>query len=135
MNRARFFLLFLLIVLLHKITDTKCSGNGEPSSQDPRLTQTKLESTENNMPSIFSLFSAKPKDVQKNVNFFLEENRNLWLRRTLNNEKSRNMRRTFADFQELRQNDILRFNELMVIQNEQINMLKNVILSIKEIKE
>lgn len=66
-------------------------------------------------------------------NFFLEENRNLWLRRTKNNEANRNTRRRFADFQELRQNDFSRFHELMGIQNEQMNILKNAMLSMEEV--
>ncbi|SBS86465.1 conserved Plasmodium protein, unknown function [Plasmodium ovale curtisi] len=70
-------------------------------------------------PTLFNLFSAKA-GPQPTVNFFLEENRNLWLYRRVNNEENRNRRRAFADFQELRQNDLLRFHELMITQNEQI---------------
>ncbi|CRG94814.1 conserved Plasmodium protein, unknown function [Plasmodium gallinaceum] len=130
MNTAKLFCLFFLLMLINVIKDTKCSDEKEKFSQNISFLQSKIKNGEKNMPGIFDLFSVKPNSAQPNFNFFLEENRNFWLRRTLNDEKNRNIRRNFADFQELRQNDLLRFEELMIIQNEQINIIKNIIYSI-----
>ncbi|CRH01307.1 conserved Plasmodium protein, unknown function [Plasmodium relictum] len=129
MNITKLLFLFL-IMLVNEIKGAKCSNEKEKFSQNISFIQSKIKNDEKIMPGTFDLFSAKPTSIQPNFNFFLEENSNFWLRRTLNNEKNRNIRRNFADFQELRQNDILRFQELMIIQNEQIKMIKSVIFSI-----
>ncbi|ANQ10230.1 Uncharacterized protein PCOAH_00044970 [Plasmodium coatneyi] len=133
MNKAQFLFLLSVISLLWKGADIKCSAPTGAAPKGPSFAQTKAQSAEKNMPDLFSLFSAKPKSAQPMFNFFLEENRNLWLHRTKNNEANRNTRRRFSDFQELRQNDLSRFHELMSIQNEQMNMLKNAILSMEEV--
>ncbi|ETW58598.1 hypothetical protein PFBG_05685 [Plasmodium falciparum 7G8] len=43
----------------------------------------------------------------------------------------RSVRRNFADFQEIRQNDLIRFHELMVVQNEQMKIIKDKLLRMK----
>ncbi|GAW82468.1 hypothetical protein PGO_124660 [Plasmodium gonderi] len=133
MNKQKFLFLLSLVTLIWKFADIKCIDPNRPFSERSSFAQTKAQNKEKNMPDLFSLFSTKEKSAQPMFNFFLEENRNLWMHRTKNNEMKRNMRRRFADFLELRQNDISRFHELMVIQNEQINVIKNVLLSFEGI--
>ncbi|VWU50348.1 conserved protein, unknown function [Hepatocystis sp. ex Piliocolobus tephrosceles] len=87
------------------------------------------KSTEKSMPEIFNLFSVKAGAGKRTLNLIINENRNLWLRRILNSEKNRSMRKDFADFQEMRQNDISRFHKLLIIQNKQIDTIKNALLS------
>ncbi|KNG74882.1 hypothetical protein PFMG_01000 [Plasmodium falciparum IGH-CR14] len=126
MNVLKLVLLFPLIMLLtHNIKIQSLNIKGK--EQNPQ----KLKSQENSAPDIFNLFSIKSTNKKPTFNFFLEENRNVWLRRILNNERKRSVRRNFADFQEIRQNDLIRFHELMVVQNEQMKIIKDKLLRMK----
>ncbi|SCP05665.1 conserved Plasmodium protein, unknown function [Plasmodium ovale] len=125
MHKSKVFFLLSLLMLICEITGIKISRKTEAAPEKTIFTQTTSSS-----PTLFNLFSAKA-GPQPTVNFFLEENRNLWLYRRVNNEENRNRRRAFADFQELRQNDLLRFHELMITQNEQISMLKKAMSSVR----
>ncbi|SBT42340.1 hypothetical protein POVWA2_044280 [Plasmodium ovale wallikeri] len=146
MHKSKVFFLLSLLMLICGITGIKISRKTEAAPEKTSFTQTTGGSHERvgdreaavgvatnvgkSAPTLFNLFSAKA-GPQPTLNFFLEENRNLWLYRTLNNEENRNRRRAFADFQELRQNDLLRFHELMITQNEQIIMLKKAMSSVR----
>ncbi|CZU00314.1 hypothetical protein C923_05737 [Plasmodium falciparum UGT5.1] len=126
MNVLKLVLLFPLIMLLtHNIKIQSLNIKGKEQNHQ------KLKSQENSAPDIFNLFSIKSTNKKPTFNFFLEENRNVWLRRILNNERKRSVRRNFADFQEIRQNDLIRFHELMVVQNEQMKIIKDKLLRMK----
>ncbi|SOV83622.1 conserved Plasmodium protein, unknown function [Plasmodium sp. gorilla clade G3] len=126
MNILKLVLLYPLIMLLtHNIKIQSLNIKGKEQNNQ------KLKNQENSAPDIFNLFSIKSTNKKPTFNFFLEENRNVWLRRILNNERRRSVRRNFADFQEIRQNDLIRFHELMVVQNEQIKIIKDKLLRIK----
>ncbi|EAA15956.1 hypothetical protein [Plasmodium yoelii yoelii] len=120
MNKIKTFLFFHLAILFLKIVDITCSKKNDVLYANPKFSQSTgsggVKSTEQIVPS---LFSEKIETPQPTINFFLEENRN--------------MRKKFADFQELRQNDILRFHELMAIQNEQMHMIKNLLLAMDKL--
>ncbi|EUT79142.1 hypothetical protein PFAG_05713 [Plasmodium falciparum Santa Lucia] len=126
MNVLKLVLLFPLIMLLtHNIKIQSLNIKGKEQNHQ------KLKSQENSAPDIFNLFSIKSTNKKPTFNFFLEENRNVWLRRILNNERKRSVRRNFADFQEIRQNYLIRFHELMVVQNEQMKIIKDKLLRMK----
>ncbi|CXI94468.1 conserved Plasmodium protein, unknown function [Plasmodium berghei] len=134
MNKIKTFLFFHLAILFLKIVDITCSKKNDVLYANPKFSQSTgnggVKSTEKIVPS---LFSEKVETPQPTINFFLEENRNASLRLKLTNEDNRKIRKKFADFQELRQNDILRFHELMAIQNEQIHMIKNLLLAMDQL--
>ncbi|CAD2100802.1 conserved Plasmodium protein, unknown function [Plasmodium vinckei lentum] len=134
MNKIKTFLFFHLAILFLKIIDITCSKKNDVLYANPKFSQSTgsggVKNTEQIVPS---LFSEKVETPQPTINFFLEENRNASLRLKLANEGNRNIRKKFADFQELRQNDILRFHELMAIQNEQIHMIKNLLLAMDKL--
>ncbi|CAD2111673.1 hypothetical protein YYG_03544 [Plasmodium vinckei petteri] len=134
MNKIKTFLFFHLAILFLKIIDITCSKKNDVLYANPKFSQSigsgGVKSTEQIVPS---LFSEKVETPQPTINFFLEENRNASLRLKLANEGNRNIRKKFADFQEMRQNDILRFHELMAIQNEQIHMIKNLLLAMDKL--
>ncbi|KEG04680.1 conserved Plasmodium protein, unknown function [Plasmodium vinckei vinckei] len=134
MNKIKTFLFFHLAILFLKIIDITCSKKNDVLYANPKFSQSTgsggVKSTEQIVPS---LFSEKVETPQPTINFFLEENRNASLHLKLANEGNRNIRKKFADFQEMRQNDILRFHELMAIQNEQIHMIKNLLLAMDKL--
>ncbi|SPJ12985.1 conserved Plasmodium protein, unknown function [Plasmodium sp. DRC-Itaito] len=126
MNILMLVLLFPLIMLItHNIKIQSLNIKGKEQNHQ------KLKNQENSAPDISNLFSIKSTNKKPTFNFFLEENRNVWLRRILNNERRRSVRRNFADFQEIRQNDFMRFHELMVVQNEQMKIIKDKLLRMK----